>query len=238
MSARFTVHSLLLTLAILGVYLWATVPTLSSLTLQYVALLILAYAATHWLKKSTGRTKAIKNTIPLDLTLLTSMVLILVVETGALVSPLFFLLYFLLFAVALMYEIEATLLLTSILILFFLLLPSTNLTDLAHLAELFALLAITPLAIFTGHEYELGLREKRLRAELTKNLGHEETDTLMFLSLSLKSTLISSLDRLSLVIPQTKVKAVRGNLELLYQDLKNLYHSADELEQAIDQESD
>jgi len=243
MPARFLFHTLLLLAAVFGVYLFISLPSSSAYTLQLVGLLILAYAASHWLKKPIfARTP--RQSIPLDITLLTTMILLLITSTGALTSPFFFTLYFLLFAVALFFEIEATLVLTGTLILFFLLLPTTDLTDLSHLSELFALLAVTPLTIFTGHQYEKVLVEKKASAALKQTVGIEETDTLLFLSLNLKRTLLSSLDSLSLLIPQTtssqpgKLKSLRSNLELLYQDLRNLYRSADELQELIDRESD
>jgi len=169
------------------------------------------------------------------------MILLLAAESGGLTSPFFFLCYFLLFGVAMLYEIEATLVLTGVFLLFFLFLPSTDMTGpdgLAHLAQIISLVMITPLAIFTGHQYETTLEEKRAQAVLQKHLGAEETDTLLFLSLNLKRTLVSAMDSLSVVIPQEKVKTVQSNLKNLYEDLKNLYRSADELQQTIDRESD
>lgn len=241
----FAAHSLMLIAAVTGTYLWLVIPSLAPYTLQLVAVLILAYAAAHWLKRGqrpdspihTSRYK-IHNTIPLDLTLLTCVILLLVIDTGALASPLIFLVYFLLFAVAMLFEIEATLVLTATLLVFFLLYPGTNLSDLGHLGELLALVMITPLALFTSHQYEEALEEKRRAKELEGHLAHEETDTLMFLSRNLKTTLTSALDRLSLVIPQAKVKHIRTDLEILYQDLRALYKSAGELQQTIDQETD
>lgn len=166
------------------------------------------------------------------------MILLLVTETGSLASPLFFLLYFLLFATSMLYEIEATLVLTGALILYFLFSPGTDLADLGHLSQLGALIMITPLALFTGHQYEVGLEEKELRRRLTHHLSHQETDTLLFLSLNLKNTLTTSLDRLSTIIPLTQVKAVHDNLTTLYKDLKALYKTSLDLEKAIDKETD
>ncbi len=137
-----------------------------------------------------------------------------------------------------LYEIEATLVLTGVLILYFLFLPGTKLTDYVHLSQLIALVMITPLAIFTGHQYESSLAEKQMRDKLNGHLSREESDTLLFLSLNLKRTLLSALDSLSLSIPQAKAKEMRLSLQTLYQDLKNLYRSADELQQTIDQETD
>lgn len=235
MPKSFLIHTVLLFAAIAGVYVWVSTPGTAGYTLQLVAVLVLAYAGAHFFK---SRRQPARSHVTLDLTLLTSMIVILVTETGALLSPFFFLLYFLLFVVAFVYEIEATLVLTGTLILYFLILPTTNLSDLTHMSEIFALLMITPLAIFTGHEYEKVAETRKIAANLSKHLSAEENDMLLFLSLNLKKTLLSSLDSLSLIIPKTKLTDARMNLELLYQDLKNLYRSADELQQVIDRESD
>ena len=255
---RFLIHTILLVMAAGGVFFWLSQASLSPYTLQLVAILVLTYFGYHWFlskAKSAQETRNIerlnkqsiyslvfggghRSSITLDVTILTSMILLLVTETGALSSPFFFLCYFLLFGVAMLYEIEATLVLTGVLISFFLFLPGTKLNDLSLLSELLALIMITPLAIFTGHQYESTLEEKQARAKLTKHLVAEETDMLLFLSLNLKRTLVSALDSLSVVIPQEKVKDVRVNLQTLYQDLKNLYRSADELQSTIDKETD
>lgn len=234
---KFLLHTLLLIAAALGVFFWLITPALEVNTLQLVAVLVIFYLGSHalrtkkplWFKRSF---------ITIDITLLASMMLLLVTETGALTSPFFFLLYFLLFGVSMLYEIEATLVLTGVLILFYLFFPGTNLGDLAHLTQLLALIMITPLAIIFGHQYETGLEEKKSRLELAKHLGNEETDTLLFLSLNLKSTLVKALDSLSLAIPATKISSVRENLQTLYSDLKILYRSADDLQHTIDRETD
>jgi hypothetical protein len=232
MPKNFAVHTTLLLFSVAGVFFWLNTPFLFPLTLQLVAVLVLAYAAVHWMGKKK-RTRGTRSTIPFDLTLLTSMILLLVTETGALTSPFFFLLYFLLFAVALLYEIEATLILTGTLLLFFLLLPSTDFSNLSSLSELSALLMITPLAIFAGHQKEVIAEETALAARLKGELSAEENDTLIFLSLNLKKTLLASLDSLSLVIPKTPVKEMRDHLTTLYQDLKGLYRSASDLEEIV-----
>ncbi len=240
MPTKFLLHTILLILAAIGIYFWLSIPTLATYTFQLVALLILLYLGCHWLKKHKPNWFH-HSSITLDITILTAMILLLVSETGALTSPLFFLCYFLLFAVAFLYEIEATLVLTGVFILYFLLLPGTMIngfTGLAHLTQIISLVMITPLAIFTGHQYEKMLEQKMLNQKLRKHLGEEESDTLLFLSLNLKRTLLSALDSLSQTIPLEQVKTARQNLQNLYQDLKNLYRSADELQQVIDEKKD
>lgn len=237
MPNQFLLQTFLLILSAVGVFSWLSAPTLVPFTLQLVAFLVLLYLGTHKLR--TIRPKWFhRSSITIDITILTSMILLLVSETGAIASPFFFLVIFLLFSVAMLYEIEATLILTGILTLYFLLLPSTSLENIGHISIIISLIMITPLAIFTGHQYETSLDEKRTREELTKELSREETDTLLFLSLNLKKTLISAMDSLSTTIPLTKAKEVRTNLETLYQDLKALYRTSADLEETIDRETD
>lgn len=235
---KLVLHTILLISVVTGVYFWLASPVLSLYTLQLIAVLILIFAGTHWTRHKVGAKPRLRNTVTLDLSLLTAAVLLLVTETGALASPFFFFIYFLLFAVSMLFEIETTLVLTAILVVYHLLLPTTDLGDLAHLSELLALVMITPLALFTGHEYEKLTESKRQNEIIAKHLETEETDTLVFLSVNLKKTLTSSLDKLSTIIPQEKVKGVQNDLETLYQDLKKLYQSAKELEQTIDRETD
>ncbi|KKU44478.1 MAG: hypothetical protein UX62_C0061G0003 [Microgenomates group bacterium GW2011_GWA2_46_7] len=237
MPTRFVLHTIFLVFTTLGVYFWLSLPSLTPYTLQLVAILVLLYLGSHALKTKKPQWFH-RSTITLDITILTSMILLLVAETGALTSPFFFLCYFLIFAVAMLYEIEATLVLTGVFILFFLFLPGTNLGDLAHLSELLALVMITPLAILTGHQYETTLIERERSRMLNRHLQQDESDVLLFLSLNLKRTLLSALDSLSVSIPQTKTRDLRTNLETLYSDLKNLYRSADELQNTIDRETD
>ena len=236
MPARFIAHTILLFAAVFGILAWLLSP-LEPYTLQLTGILALLYIGSHSLRRHYPKLFH-RSSITLDLTILTSMILLLVTETGALTSPLFFLLYFLLFAVSMLYEIEATLVLTGALILYFIFLPGTNLGDLMHLSQLGALIMITPLALFTGHQYEVSLEEKEVRRRLTHHLSHQETDTLLFLSLNLKNTLVASLDRLSTIIPVTRVKEVHDNLNTLYKDLKALYKTSLDLERAIDKETD
>ena len=237
MPIRFFSHTILLVIAVAGVYFWLASPILFPLTLQLVAVLVLLYLGTHWLRVHRPQLFH-KNTVTMDVTILAAMILLLVSETGSLTSPLFFLLYFLLFGVAMLYDIEATLVLTGVLVVYFFLSPGTSLSDLAHLSELLALIMITPLALLTGHIYESDLADRRARAALAAKVSAEETDTLLFLSLNLKKTLLSALDNLSIVIPQTKVKQLHTDLEMLYQDLKTLYRSADELQSTLDRDND
>ncbi len=208
------------------VFLWVNQPVLSNHTLQLIAFLALTYFFLQFRTKTTSR-----RAITINLLILIAITLLLVTETGGLTSPLNFLIYLLLFAVALIFDIQATLSLTLSLIIYFVFLPSTDLSQLGTIAEIIALFLITPLAIFTGHQYELALQEKQ-------HLEHEETDTLLFLSLNLKKTLAKTLDTLSYIVPKIPTYSDRHQLKTVYQDLKALYQSSQTLETDIDLETD
>jgi hypothetical protein len=76
---------------------------------------------------------------------------LIIFATGGLSSPVFFLNYFLLFAVALLFEPSAALSLATISSIFFLITPRTDLfTELLQLGSLFL---ITPLALIFGSQY-------------------------------------------------------------------------------------
>lgn len=237
MSARLLIHSIVLIASAVLAYIWTLSPNLSLYTLQLIAVLILIYFATHFIRKRRPK-EGDRAVLTIDLIILTLIILLLITQTGALDSPFFFTIYFLLFATSLLFELESTLILTSVLLGFFALEPSTNLDNPLHLAHLLSLPAIMPLAIFTAHEYEKAYEERHLRLITQSHLAQQETDALLFLSLNLKRTLAHALDNLSVIIPQAKVKEVRENLDILYQDLKNLYRSADELQEVIDKETD
>lgn len=236
MPTRFLLHTILLLAGAAGVFGWLSTPTLTPYTLQLVAFLILLYLGSHYLR--SRRPKLFRhNTVTLDITILTTLILLLVTETGALASPFFFFCYFLLFAVAMLYEVEATLVLTGTFIIYFLFIPGTDLSNLGHLSELLGLIMVTPLAILTAHQYESTLEQKALVRSLARHLGREESDILLFLSLNLKTTLISALDKLAITIPSVS-GSLRTQLTSLYSDLKTLYRSADELQSTIDRETD
>jgi len=206
---------------------WVLQPSLSQYTLQLIAGLALIY----FLLQFRSKNKSSSKTLTFDFLILLTITLLLVTETGGLNSPLSFLVYLLLFAVALIFNIQTTLDLTLALILYFSFLPSTDFSQLTTITEIIALLLITPLAIFTGHQYELALKEKQ-------HLEHEETNTLLFISLNLKTTLTKTLDTLSYLIPKVPSYSDRHQLKTIYQDLRSLYQSAQELETNIDQETD
>ncbi|PIV09140.1 hypothetical protein COS31_02960 [Candidatus Roizmanbacteria bacterium CG02_land_8_20_14_3_00_36_15] len=111
-----------------------------------------------------------------------SLVILLIINTtGSINSPFFFLIYFLLFSLALLLEPIISFTSTIALIIFFLLtLPADQ--GLKQLVPIISLAFLTPFAMFMGQEY--------LQSEKLKVKSEElQEETFLFLSLMLKNHL-------------------------------------------------
>jgi len=204
---KFLTHSLFLLLAVVLAFLWTNSPTLSLYTLQLIAIFILLFFANHLFFQQQTKSGKRKNLPRLNLTVdavvFTMVVMLLVYSTGGLTSPLFFLVYFLMFGLALFFEPLVSVSLAAAIILMFLITP-TNQQPLTEALQLFSLILITPLALFFGSQYlkvlESEEKIKILQEEgkiLEKQIKKEETDTLLWTSLNLKQGLSEILDEVS-----------------------------------------
>ena len=205
---KFLLHSLFLLLAVVVAFFWTNSPTLSVYTLQLIAAFILLFFANHLFFRrqiKSQKTKSLppKLNLTLDAVVFTMVVMLLVYSTGGLTSPLFFLVYFLMFGLALLFEPLVTVSLAGAMILIFLITPTTQ-EPLTEALQLFSLILITPLALFFGSQYlkvlESEEKIKILREEskiLEEQIKKEETDTLLWTSLNLKQGLSEILDEVS-----------------------------------------
>lgn len=120
----------------------------------------------------------------------TFIILLTINTTGALQSPFFFLLYFLLFSLALL--LEPVVSITSTLALmacFMLVLPPGQ--SLKSLLPIFSLAFLTPFAMFMGQEF---IESEKFRLKADRLLGEKaktQEETFLFLSLMLKNHLKS-----------------------------------------------
>jgi len=206
---------------------------LSSLAPQAIALLailifIFNFKKRHW-----------------QLTLFFASVLcnLLIFQTGYLNSTLFFLLYPLLFAISLFFSPTISLSYTAVLAL--LLSPSLNSgTNLITLSSLFL---ISPLALLFGQQYLknlvqdqkiLDLRQKDKKT--AQQLAHQETNTLLWLTLKLHPTLTSLQESLSLLLSDLShlTPFQHQELEQVHQKMKKLQKSAHQLQKDVDLETD
>jgi hypothetical protein len=205
---KFLLHSLFLLLAVVVAFLWTNSPTLSVYTLQLVAIFILLFFTNHLFFRRQTKSQKTKSLSPklnltFDAVVFTMVVMLLVYSTGGLTSPLFFLVYFLMFGLALLFEPLVTVSLAAAMILLFVITPTTQ-EPLTEALQLFSLILITPLALFFGSQYlkvlESEEKIKILREEgkiLEEQIKKEETDTLLWISLNLKQGLSEILDEAS-----------------------------------------
>ena len=143
----FFLHTIFLSLSLFLTYLWTQNPSLSPFTLQLVGLTILSYFGLKMLFSKAARLLNALYAI-----VLTSLAFLLVITTGSLNSPLFFILYFLLFGLSLLFE-PTQAFLVSLLLTVFLLINHQDLLDTTAIINLTTLFLVSPIAVTLGRKY-------------------------------------------------------------------------------------
>lgn len=160
--------------------------------------------------------------------LISLIVNILVFTTNGLNSPVFFLIYFLLFVIAFQNPPSVTLAYSLTLIL----LLSQSLNSLNSLLPLVSLVFISPLAWFIGRQY---LDNLKLHSSLTK----DETNIFLWHSLKLKTALIKIIDSASLLLSNPRLTvSQKTELDNIKDSAKSLLNSSAKLTREIDHETD
>lgn len=195
MSARFLVHLGFLTCAVLLTFLWTKNPFFSPYTLQLIALLIIFYFLNKRLSKV-----AFEASLGIDGLILSLVTLLLVSQSGGLSSPLFFLIYILLFGLAFLFDPLIIAFFTVFLVLLF----YSQIQTLSSLLQVIGLLLMTPLALFFGRQYLKVLEEeqkiqilKKEKKVLSQEVSQQEEDTLLWLSLPFREHVVRILDATS-----------------------------------------
>lgn len=230
MPRSFFIHSLFLLSAIVLTWFWTSNPALSLYNLQLIAIFVIFYFLSHFLAKSAPLTSTI------DAIIFTIVILLLITSTGGLSSPLFFLIYFLLFAVSLLFEPTITLTLTAALVVFFL----KAVFSLTGFIQLFSIILILPLAIFVGRQYLKVLEAKEEIKILEKTITTDETDSLIWLSLNLKNSLLQIIHLTSDLLTGLGQLTLtqKEKLEKIHTLAKDLLKSGQKLKEKIDKETD
>ncbi|MGI5825801.1 MAG: hypothetical protein ACOX50_00100 [Patescibacteria group bacterium] len=179
-----------------------------------------------------------------DTIIYTAAALLILSSTGSLASPFFFLLYFLLFAAALLFEPFFTLTLSLALAIFFF----RELNSLQASLQILSLVFFTPLAIYFGSQYLKLLENKKAIKLLTKKgqklekeIGNQETQSLLWLSLDLKNGLLSIIHQASELLADNRLplgKSSRDSLHKIHKTAKDLLESGQKLQEAIDKQTD
>jgi len=233
LSARFFIHLGFLLSALLLTFFWTKNPNFSFYTLQAIAFLVLFYFANHYLGKKNRYSQALDGLIFAMVTLL------LVTQTGGLTSPLFFLFYILLFGLALFFEPLPTLIFSLALIIFF----AGEVKNLNNLIQILSLVFIAPLALFFGKQYlELLEKEEKIKIlkqeenQLTAEVGQQEEDTLLWLSLTFRQHVTTILDNSSNLIADLSrfSLAQKERLQAIHENAKKLLKLGDKLKEKIE----
>lgn len=234
MSIRFFVHLVFLFLAVVTTWAWTSHPALSFYNLQLVAALIVVWFLKNRLWPTTK--------IP-DALILAIIVFLLVFSTGGAGSPLFFLIYFLLFGLSFLFEPPTTITLAFILLVF--LAPTVKTIN--EVASLLSLFLITPLALVFGRIYLKNLAgQKKIKLyqkkwlENEEHLEKQETHALLWLTTVLKPALIETLDKLSLLLSDLAhlTPDQKTNLKRIRKLAKRLLRGGEKLTRLIDRETD
>jgi len=241
-------ESLYLALGICFIWFWVGNPVLVNYNLQLTAILVLIYFITRFFIGK--RQDYLGSGLILDTVIFTLILLLVISSTGGLGSSLFFLIYLLLFAVALIFDPPVTLTLTLALVLFF----ANTLTTLHAALQLLSLLFITPLALFFGRQY-LRLLEAKEKIKILKKRGEilakegkelkeavseEETSSLLWLSLDFKNSLLQIVHQTGELMSDIGhlTYSQKEKLESVHQTAKEVLKSGEKLKEKIDRETD
>lgn len=157
---RFIKRSLILTATVAFAFFWTLSLTLPFYSLTLIGFLTICYSITHFISKR-GKGFIYVNKTLFDVFFLSLITFLLVFSTGAIYSPVFFLLYFLLFGVALLLE-PLTAIYLAVIVSFFLFFTEKK-SLLNELLQLSSLFLIAPLATLFGKQY---LKIKSLQTEV------------------------------------------------------------------------
>lgn len=224
----FAIHTLFLSLAVVATYFWTSSTQLNQYSLQLVGGIIIVYFALKLLFS-----EATKLLNALDAVIFTFLCFLLVISTGSLNSPVFFILYFLLFALSLLFEPSQSFLVALVISAILLIGQKGNLSG-NSLINLGTLFLISPLAATLGRKY-LESQEKAGHIKLLdEKIAKEETQTLIWLATKADPKLSSIIDLSSELIGSSALPfRFKEKLTLLHQSLIELHNSSQELESDI-----
>ena len=162
MRHKPALHIVILLLATIISFLWVTNETLSNLSLQLTAILLLILIGSHHLLKPPSF-KLVESTVS------TMAVLLVVFSTGGITSPFFFFNYLLLFELSFLLEPVIPLALSGALMLFYFTTGDIS-VSLFRYIELTAFPMMTPLSYFFGKIYRKEENQKKEIKGLEKKI--------------------------------------------------------------------
>lgn len=247
--SKFLLHTLFLFSAVVLAFFWTSSPTLSPYTLQLIALFILLFMINQIIlrrSQSHAFSRSSRFVFTIDALIFTSVIMLLIYSTGGLTSPLFFLIYFLMFGLALFFEPPITLSLTAIIALLFFLTPSSQ-NFLTEVLQLFSLFLITPLALFFSTQYlkflESEKKIKILQEELKiteEQIAQTETATLLWTTLDFKREISGIIEEVNNLLADIShlTPSQKEKLSKIRQKALSLLKSGEYLKEKVDKTTD
>jgi hypothetical protein len=237
---RFITRSLILTATVAFAYFWTISLTLPFYTLTLIGFLIILYSIIHLISKRKKGFIYLNKTL-FDVFFLSLITFLLVFSTGALNSPVFFLIYFLLFGVALLLE-PVTAIYLAVIISFFLFFTQKK-DMLSELLQLSSLFLIAPLATIFGKQYiKLLQSESKIKILETEGkilegeIKRQETEVKSWTYQVLSKKLVDIQDGLKSVLkdPQTP-DLEKEKIKKIFGDAYALFVSGKEMEKKIEE---
>jgi len=241
MQLVFIFHSIYLIVSTLLIWFWATSPILNPYNLQLTGVLVLLYFGLRVFMRPTNQRRMNIITV----IILNAVCLLLIFSTGGVLSPLFFLLDFLLFALALIFEpVQAGII--SVLLAGLFAWQSRSVMSTNQLVNIAALLLMSPIAVLFSRNYLENLANQGKIYLLKKTIKEEESDSLLWISTQAKPSLVSVLNAITdLVIffnskghEYILPKGFLEKIKTIQKDLITLYSATNVLEKNIKETSD
>jgi hypothetical protein len=240
MGTVFLLHTIYLILSILFTWFWSSNSELSNYNLQLTGVLILVYFVFKIIPRSSNqKTSDFPSTI-----ILNTICLLLIFSSGGINSPLFFVLSFLIFAIALLVE-PTQAAISSVLLVSIFAWQGRDTLDTLKLVNLLSLILMTPIAMIFSRNYLEVLESKGKVKVLEKKLQETETDSLLWITTKAKPSLAGVLNATTDLVIYFNSKgqdlllpsALSDKLKSIQKDLITLYSSADNLEKSIEETS-
>ena len=171
---------LVLLISSLAAYIFTLTPYISYFP-QVISAIAIIFILTHF-HPATAKLDA------LTIGLITFIVNLLVFATNGVNSSVFFLMYFLLFALS--FQLPPLMIVAYA--FFLILILSQSLNSPSSLLPLFSLIFVSPLAWFVGIQHQENI-------ELEKSVSQEQTDIIMWISLRFKNSISQIIDTLTML---------------------------------------
>ncbi|GAB4219261.1 MAG: hypothetical protein Fur009_4530 [Candidatus Microgenomates bacterium] len=206
------IHSLLLIIAVVLAFIFPQT-SLVNFDIQIAAFLfIVLYIVKKFFKTENSKTRLTESII------FTLIIVGIVASTDYTQSPFFFLIYFLLFSLALLLEPIISIVATITLIIFFILsLPQNQ--NFKNLLPILSLAFITPFALFLGKEYE---EIKHLKKQNQKT----KEENLLFLTLIIKNHLKNIQEALDNFLGDHELNIIKKSVQRINKLIEKYEESA------------